>query len=118
MGLVTLPRRSWTISPGPGTDGSLRWRFMWTCERRRLLLEEVVTWRERELEEPEAEEQCQQEQNATMRGSDCANARREPSCCRPALTAAAAWREVEADRLGEGEGREGEGGSPPSLLVV
>lgn len=38
---------------------------------------------------------------------DGSNIRLEPSCCRPALTAAAACNEVEADRLGEGEGEPG-----------
>lgn len=41
-------------------------------------------------------------------GNGVANARLEPSCWRPALTAAAAWRDVDADRLGDGEGRDGE----------
>lgn len=47
------------------------------------------------------------------------NARLGPSCCSPALTAAAAWSDVEAERLGEGEGREGEcADSPPSPLLL
>lgn len=80
-----------------------------------------MTWRERELEEPETEKHIVSQQDATTSCTSWADARLEPSCCSPALTAAAAWREVEADRLGEGEGREAEGevgGSLPSLLAV
>lgn len=55
------------------------WR---TWDRLRPLLGEV-TCREREPEERRELE--------------------ERSCCKPALTAAAACKEVEADRLGEGE---------------
>lgn len=38
-----------------------------------------------------------------LRGAELLDERRGLSCCRPALTAAAAWSEVDAD-LGDGEG--------------
>lgn len=43
------PARS---SPGPGREGSLVWREARTWDWRRVWLEEVVAWREREPEDP------------------------------------------------------------------
>lgn len=84
------------ISPGAGTPGSLSCRFMRTVDRRLPACEDCRFLLTEPPEEPEARsasKSCKREIYLRL----------ESSCCRPAFTAAAAWREVDADReRGEG----------------
>ncbi len=84
-GLTAARGLSWAISPAPGTPGSFSCRVRRTCERRRPVLADGGAAGARAARDVELLEE-----------------RRESSCCRPALTVAAACSDTELRESGEG----------------